>query len=152
MNKKTYVTKGRIAEVAKFLLDSIEWLKEQDCGCCHYNLDDDFALYVGWQSGYDVNDPDIIASPTNQTKCGGVQGIPEWTEGYAIVAGVKLRNDYDCSDYEFLDFPCYGDGVEVCDYSESPLFDTMNVERMAKWYLECYVEMTNMLAKGKIKK
>ena len=39
MNKRKFITKARVEEVAKFLQESVEWLKAQDCGCCHYNLD-----------------------------------------------------------------------------------------------------------------
>ena len=102
MNKKDIVTNNNITKVAKFLEDSIKWLKEADMGCCHFNLSDDLALYIGWEPGYDQNDTTIITSPTE--------------DGYAIVAGVKIRNDFDCADYEYLDFTVYEDG-EVADVS-----------------------------------
>lgn len=146
MNKKTFVTKDRIKDVAKFLKESIDWLKEEDCGCCHYDLDSKFSIYVGWQGGYDINDPDLIVSPTGQEVVHN-QYNGDWTCGYVICGGVKIRNDYDCADYEFLDFPCYPDG-EVVDFSEEAIQQDANLEKVARWYLESYVTMANAYARG----
>lgn len=82
MNKK---------EILKFIKASILWLKKEDCGCCHYYLDDDLGIFVGWSLGYDPDDPAIIHSRRD----------PE----YAIEAGVKLRRPGDETDYDWLDSP-----------------------------------------------
>ena len=137
MNKKDIVTNNNITKVAKFLEDSIKWLKEADMGCCHFNLSDDLALYIGWEPGYDQNDTTIITSPTE--------------DGYAIVAGVKIRNDFDCADYEYLDFTVYEDG-EVADVSTSmsPDMTRRQYRRDARWFLENFVAMTNEIKKGNL--
>ncbi|MBR3242270.1 MAG: hypothetical protein IKG72_13025 [Bacillus sp. (in: Bacteria)] len=43
--------KERIAEVATFIKESVEWLIREDCGCCTHKLDDRLAICVGWPAG-----------------------------------------------------------------------------------------------------
>jgi hypothetical protein len=152
MNKRKYITKGRVNEVAKFLKESIDWLVKEDQGCCHYNLDENFAIYVGWSGGYDMDDANIIKSPTNQEQMENLYTGP-WTCSYAIDAAVKIRNDWDCADYEFLDFPWFegGDG-EVWDNggAMSPNMTDADYKREARWFLETYVDMTNAYNRGQI--
>lgn len=146
MNKKNIVTRKNIDKVAKFLKDSVEWLKENDQGCCHFNLSDDLALYVGWSDGWDMADEDIIKSPTGQRQNGS------WTCGWAIDAAVKIRNDYDCADFEFLNFPWYPDDGECWNSSISmkPNMGKREYNQYAKWFLEAFVNMTNAHKKGEI--
>ena len=136
MNKKNIVTNVNITKVAKFLEESIAWLKEADMGCCHFNLSDDLALYIGWQPGYDPKDRSIITSPSE--------------DGYAIVAGIKVRNDFDCADFEYLDYPVFkdtGDCADV-DLSMSPDMTKRDYRHDARWFLESFVGMTNQIEKG----
>ena len=62
MNKKNVVTEKNISKIATFIADSVDWLVANDMGCCHFNLSNDLAICVGWQSGYDMGDEDIIKS------------------------------------------------------------------------------------------
>ena len=137
MNKKNIVTKENIEKVADFLKDSIEWLKANDMGCCHFNLSSDLALYIGWSDGWDENDESVIHSESE----------PSW----AIDAAVKVRNDYDCADFEYLDFPCYADG-EAWNNSVSmrPNQSRRDFKRDARWFLETFVSMTNELKSGRL--
>lgn len=152
MNKRKYITKDRVNDIAKFLKESIDWLVKEDQGCCHYNFDENFALYVGWSGGYDMDDANIIKSPSGQERMENLYTGP-WTSGYAIDAAVKIRNDWDCSDYEFLDFPWFegGEGA-VWDNggAMSPNMTDDDYKREATWFLETYVDMVNAYNRGQI--
>lgn len=136
MNKKTYITKERLDKVTKWLKSAISWLRQEDQGCCSYKLlGGDLALYCGWEPGYDPDSKTVIHSKEE----------PE----YAIVVGVKVRNDYDCADYQYLDFPVYEDG-ECWDASLSidPRESDRDMRRNVRWLLENFVAMTNAHEKG----
>lgn len=138
MNKKTYITKARLDKIENWLNNSIKWLKENDQGCCSYKLlGGDLALYCGWEADYDVNDKTVIHSKSE----------PE----YAIVVGVKVRNDFDCSDYQSLNFPCYEDGeCWDCSLSIHPHETRRDTRRNIRWLLENFVDMTNAYNKGEL--
>ena len=136
MNKKNVLTKNNINKVANFLKESIEWLVNEQQGCCHFNLNDNLALYVGWSYGFDKNDTDIIKElnpDTNDRFC------------YAIDAAVKIRNDYDCADFEYLDFPYNSETGDCWDnaVSMSPNMTTNQYKAEARWFLETFVAMVN---------
>jgi len=143
MNKRKFITKARVEEVAKFLQESVEWLKAQNCGCCHYNLDSTLAIYVGWSNGFDMADEDIIKSPSDQHPVNNPSH--PWVCGWAIDAAVKIRNDYDCADFEYLDFPSFEDSGECWDNSLSlrPNMSFKDYKMDAKWFLSEYVAMVN---------
>ena len=138
MNKKNIVTKENIKRVADFLEDSIKWLKEEDMGCCHFALSEDLALYIGWSGGWDPEDDSVIHSESE----------PE----YAIDAAVKVRNDYDCADFEFLNFPWYKDDGDCWNSSlaPSPKYKRRDFRSDARWFLETFVAMTNAYNKGEL--
>ena len=91
------------SRIADFIKRSVKNLTSTDYTNCRYNLDDTFALFVGWSDGYDENATDEeIFNPES----------PTWR----INAGIKIRDDYDWADYDFLNFPWYENG-EVFDCS-----------------------------------
>jgi len=136
MNKKNIVTAKNIAKVADFLEDSIKWLKEHDLGCCHFNLSKDLALYIGWSCGWDPEDDSVIHSASEPH--------------YAIDAAVKVRNDDDCADFEYLNFPWYKDDGDCWNSSlaPSPKYKRRDFRSDARWFLETFVAMTNAYKKG----
>lgn len=146
MNKKNIVTKENIAKVADFLKESADYFKNQGEGCCHFNLSDDLALYVGWSDGYDMADTDIIKSIEGQRQNGS------WTCGWAVNAAVKVRNDFDCADFDFLNYPYYPNDGECWDNGISirPNQTRRDYKRDARWFLETFVSMTNAHKKGEI--
>ena len=103
MNKKNIVTKENISKVADFLKEACEHFKNQGEGCYNLPLSEDLVLAVGWSDGYDMADNDIIKSEEGQKQYG------DWTCGYAVNAAIKVRNDADCSDFDFLNYPSYKD-------------------------------------------
>ena len=71
------ITESEIKTVAKFIKESVEWLKKEDQGCAHYCYKGDLCIVVGWSGGYDdTEDNTLIQSKSDPT--------------YAINAGVKL--------------------------------------------------------------
>ena len=145
MNKKNIVTKEKIAEVADFLKEACDHFKNQGEGCYNLPLSEDLVLAVGWSDGYDMKDADIIKSEEGQRQSG------DWTCGYAVNAAVKVRNDADCSDFDFLNYPSYKDG-ECWDngISMRPNQTRREYRKDARWFLETFVAMTTAHDKGEI--
>lgn len=145
MNKKNIVTKNNIEDLATFLEESANYFKNQGEGCAHYNLNDDLAVYIGWSDGYDMADTDIIKSNEGQRKNGN------WTCGWAVNAAVKIRNDYDCADFDFLNYPSYKDG-ECWDngISMRPDQTRRDYRKDARWFLETFVSMVNAHKRGEL--
>lgn len=145
MNKKNIVTKENITEVADFLKEACDHFKNQGEGCYNLPLSEDLVLAVGWSDGYNMADNDIIKSEEGQRQSG------DWTCGYAVNAAVKVRNDADCSDFDFLNFPTYKDGDCWDNGITVGLNETSEGYRKdARWFLETFVAMTNAHEKGEI--
>ena len=145
MNKKNIVTKENISKVADFLKEACEHFKNQGEGCYNLSLSEDLVLAVGWSDGYDMKDADIIKSEEGQRQSG------DWTCGYAVNAAVKVRNDADCSDFDFLYYPSYKDG-DCWDngISMRPNQTRRDYRKDARWFLETFVAMTNAHERGEI--
>ena len=145
MNKKNIVTKENISKVADFLKDACEHFKNQGEGCYNLPLSEDLVLAVGWSDGYNMADNDIIKSEEGQKQIG------DWTCGYAVNAAVKVRNDADCSDFDFLNYPISKDGECWDNGITMGLNETSEGYRKdARWFLETFVAMTNAHEKGEI--
>ena len=145
MNKKNIVTKENISKVADFLKEACEHFKNQGEGCYNLPLSEDLVLAVGWSDGYNMADNDIIKSEEGQRQSGDL------TCGYAVNAAVKVRNDADCSDFDFLYYPSYKDG-DCWDngISMRPNQTRRDYRKDARWFLETFVAMTNAHEKGEI--
>ena len=145
MNKKNIVTKENISKVADFLKEACDHFKNQGEGCYNLPLSEDLVLAVGWSDGYDMADNDIIKSEEGQRQNG------DWTCGYAVNAAVKVRNDADCSDFDFLNYPISKDGECWDNGITMGLNETSEGYRKdARWFLETFVAMTNAHEKGEI--
>ena len=90
-------------------------------------------------------DTDIIKSEKGQRQDG------DCTYGYAVNAAVKVRNDADCSDFDFLNYPVYKNG-ECWDngITMKPNQTRREYRKNARWFLETFVAMTNAHKKGEI--
>lgn len=115
-------------KIAKFVKESVEWLIEEQLGCCHYKLDDHLAVCVGWSAGYgDEARDDVIQAKDN----------PD----YGINAGIKVwTSDYMLTDYDWINFPYREDDGEVWDmgFSIEPNDD---YELVAKSLLDMYYDV-----------
>lgn len=121
MNKK---------EIAKFVQESVEWLVENQMGCCRYKLDDHLAIFVGWSGGYDEEKDDTL-----------IQARDDST--YAINAGIKVWTSDDMwTDFDWLNFPYYESG-DVIDMRMS-IAPNDNCEIIAKYLLEMYEEVKDL--------
>lgn len=133
MNKKQVVTKNNIKKLAKFLKESVEWLVNNDQGCCHFNLSEDLCVAVGWSGGWDENDDTVIHSRTDKDWC--------------IDQEIKVRNDFDCADLEYMNAPWYtankGGDVWSTAVSVQPNQSDKDFEADAEFFLGQFVEMTN---------
>ena len=145
MNKKNIVTKENISKVADFLKEACDHFKNQGEGCYNLPLSEDLVLAVGWSDGYNMADNDIIKSEEGQRQNG------DWTCGYAVNAAVKVRNDADCSDFDFLYYPTNKDGECWDNGITMGLNETSEGYRKdARWFLETFVAMTNAHERGEI--
>ena len=145
MNKKNIVTKESISKVANFLKEACDHFKNQGEGCYNLPLSEDLVLAVGWSDGYNMADNDIIKSEEGQRQSGDL------ICGYAVNAAVKVRNDADCSDFDFLNYPSYKDG-DCWDngISMRPNQTRKEYRKDARWFLETFVAMTNAHERGEI--
>ena len=154
MNKKDIVRKENINKVANFIKESVDLLTIEDYGCCRYILNDKLALYVGWLDGFDMSDEDIIKAQSGRSDpTTNPYTKHTWVCGYALVCGVKVRNDIDWCDYEYLNSPIYNDDTGDVFNSEHTLESNMTIRdyrRYAKYILEDYVDIVNGLTSGKL--
>jgi hypothetical protein len=113
-----------MSKIAEFIKESVEWLIENQMGCCRYKLDDHLAIFVGWSAGYgDEKRDDVIQA----------KDYPD----YGINAGIKVWTSDDMwTDYDYLNFPYEKDG-DVWDigYSIAP---NENYEAVARYLLDEY--------------
>ena len=145
MNKKNIVTKENIAKVANILETACDCFKNEGKGCFNFPLSEDLVLAVGWSYGYDMADTDIIKSEEGQRQ------NRDWVCGHAVNAAVKVRNDFDCADFDSLNYPTYKDG-ECWDngITMKPNQTRREYRKDARWFLETFVAMTNAHKKGEI--
>lgn len=116
-------------KIENWLKESVEWLKETDCGCGTYKLDDRLAICVGWLDGYDISTKNVIHSKSQ----------PE----YCINAGIKVWTSDDLrTDFEWINSPYYEEG-DVLDYDVT-ICEDENYENLAKFYLKKYDSLKNL--------
>jgi hypothetical protein len=114
----------KMSKIAEFLKESVEWLVENQMGCCRYKLDDHLAIFVGWSAGYDEEKDDAL-----------IQAKDDPT--YAINAGIKVWTSDDMwTDYDYLNFPYEKDG-DVLDMG-SAISPNEDYESVAKYLLDEY--------------
>jgi hypothetical protein len=119
-----------MTKIAQFIKESVEWLVENQMGCCRYKLDDHLAIFVGWSAGYgDEERDDVIQALDN----------PD----FEINAGIKVWTSDDMwTDFDWLNFPYYKDGdVLDMDCAISPQEKNYDYERVTKHLLNMYNEV-----------
>jgi hypothetical protein len=116
-----------MTKIAQFIKESVEWLIENQEGCCKYQLNDHLAIFVGWSGGYGKEPRrDVIQAKDD----------PDW----GINAGIKVwTSDYMQTDFDWINFPYEKDG-DVWDMglAVSPQEDW---ERIAKHLMNMYNEV-----------
>ena len=111
-------------KIAKFVKESVEWLIEEQQGCCTQKLDEHLAVCVGWSAGYGKELRDDVVQARDDPDWGINVGIKVWTSD-------SMRTDYD-----WINFPYEEDG-EVLDMGMSvePNDDYESIVlTLLKWY------------------
>lgn len=119
-----------MSKIAQFIKESVEWLVENQTGCCRYKLDDHLAIFVGWSAGYGDEKRDDIIQAKDDLDFGINAGIKVWT------------SDDMWTDFDWLNFPYYKDGdVLDMDCAISPQEKNYDYERVTKHLLNMYNEV-----------
>ena len=121
--------------IAKFIKESVEWLIEEQQGCCHYKLDDHLAVCVGWSAGYGDEKRNDVIQAKDSFDWGVNVGLKVWTSDAAML-----------TDYDWINFP-YEKGGTVWDMGSS-VKPNDNYDHLAdsilRWYNEVKeYDMTN---------
>lgn len=115
-------------KAAKVIKESIDWLIQQDMGCCTKELTPEVQLAVGWLNGYDPEDPNLIHSKEDPTWC--------------ICVGIVADDgDYMKTDLESLTIPYVADGENEGDvFSElmEPLSPNDNYAKVFEYLAKEY--------------
>lgn len=112
------------SDLAKFIEDSVNTLLTTDYTNCRYELDDTWAVYVGWSdAGFDEDDDSVIHD----------EDSPDW------VIGVKIADMEDAmwTDFDWCNMPYDKDTGDVWDTQEYISHDE-NYSQLASWLLENY--------------
>jgi hypothetical protein len=127
-----------MSKIAQFIKESVEWLIENQEGCCRYQLNDHLAIFVGWSGGYGKEPRNDVIQAKDDSDWGINVGIKVWT------------SDYMQTDFDWLNFPYEEDG-DVWDMSLG-VAPNADYEYLAKSMLEWYNEAKelDMTDKGKI--
>lgn len=119
-----------MSKIAQFIKESVEWLIENQEGCCHYRLDDHLAICVGWSAGYGKEKRNDVIQALDNPDFAINAGIKVWTSDSAML-----------TDYDWINFPYEKDGdVWDMDCSISPQEGNYDYERVAKHLLNMYNE------------
>lgn len=115
-------------KAAKFIKESVEWLLQEEMGCCTKELTPEVQLAVGWLNGYDPEDTTLIHSKEDPTWC--------------ICVGIVAADGDDLkTDLEWLTIPYVADGENEGDvFSElmEPLSPNDNYAKVFKYLAKEY--------------
>ena len=115
-------------KAAKFIKESVEWLLQEEMGCCTKELTPEVQLAVGWLNGYDPEDTTLIHSKEDPTWC--------------ICVGIVAADGDDMkTDLEWLTIPYVADGENEGDvFSElmEPLSPNDNYANVFKYLAKEY--------------
>lgn len=115
-------------KAAKFIKESVEWLLQEEMGCCTQELTPEVQLAVGWLNGYDPEDTTLIHSKEDPTWCICV--------GIVAVDGDDMKTDL-----EWLTTPYVADGKNEGDvFSElmEPLSPNDNYAKVFEYLAKEY--------------
>lgn len=117
--------KYTVQTLAKEIKEAVDWLIQEDCGCCMIKLDSVLGICIGWSAGFDENDETVIHSKGDPT--------------YAICVGIKAWTSDDLgTDFDYFNSPYYDDDCSVLDFDLSVRPDEKYSVSNAQYLLECY--------------
>jgi hypothetical protein len=117
-------------EIAKFIEESVQWLIKEQQGCCHYQLDDHLAIFVGWSAGYGDKKRNDVIQADDSFDWGINVGLKVWT------------SDYMLTDYDWINFPYDEDG-DVWDMGLG-VRPNANYEHLTKSMIKWYGEVKDL--------
>ena len=128
-------------KIAKFTKESVEWLIEEQMGCCHYKLDDHLAVCVGWSAGYGEEKRNDVIQSTDEPDFGINAGIKVWTSDASML-----------TDYDWINFPYYENGdvldmgmtIGYKDDIADGLLESVDYEPLADALLRWYDEVKDL--------
>lgn len=117
-----------------WIKESVDWLLEKECGCCHFKVWEDpdgreYDVCIGWHDGYDPDDKDLMHSGDD----------PGWCIAWKIAyqdPGNACQCDFDV-DWIMPYDPDRGDVYDTC----APMLKPRNE---ALWH--SYADMMNSAA------
>ena len=121
-----------VADLAQFIERAVRILQTSDATNTRYILDENLAVYVGWS----YNDAESSE-----------YGIPNDSGDAVIYAGVKLRNDADWSDYDWLDYPYDKETGDVWD-NGSYIAPNEDYDYIARELSKAYQDILQEVASG----
>lgn len=121
-----------VADLAQFIKSAVRTLQTSDATNTRYILDENLAVYVGWS----YNDAEA-----------GEYGIPNDSGDAVIYAGVKLRNDADWYDYDWLDYPYDKETGDVWD-NGSYIAPNEDYDYIARELSKAYQDILQEVASG----
>lgn len=116
-------------EIAKFIKESVEWLIENQQGCCTQRLNEHLAICVGWSAGYGKEERNDVIQAKDDPDWGINVGIKVWTSDAAML-----------TDYDWINYPYSDKDGEVCDTGISIALND-NYESIADTLLKWYDDM-----------
>lgn len=133
--------KVRSMRAAEWIKNSIEWLKDADCGCCTMRFTRNTQLAIGWTEGYDPEEPGVIHSKKD----------PSWVISIEVKA---LDGDDMKTDLDWLTSPYIAEGENegtVFELSVTPS-EKDNYEDDFNYLLHTYMDVLKsytVLSNGK---
>lgn len=127
-------------KIAKFVKESVEWLQEEQEGCCRYKLDDHLAIFVGWSAGYGKEKRNDVIQAKDDPDYGINVGLKVWT------------SDDMWTDFDWLNFPYYENGdvldmglaVAYKDDIADGLLESVDYKPLADALLRWYDEVKDL--------
>lgn len=142
MKKYIKASNSSVSGLAKFLEESVDTLiatASQYNDTYRYDLDENWAVYVGWSdAGYDEDDESVIhdADAPNYVICCKIASTQPTVWG-------------DWVDYDYLEMP-YDDNDEYGDVwdTDMGISPEENYQQTAKWLLDQYNELIRQIESG----
>lgn len=86
-----------------WLAEQVEKFKKGTISCSEFDLNEDYAIYIGWLSGFDDFE--------------GFEGFEDekaiLNQGYGLNAGIKKKSKSHLTDYEDLEYPVLSNGQKL---------------------------------------
>lgn len=121
------------SDLAEFIEDSVNTLLTTDYTNCRYELDDTWAVYVGWSDGFDEDDESVYHN--------------EYNPSAAICCKIADMKDALWTDYDWCNMPYNEETGDVWD-TDSAISPNENYQQTATWLLDEYKQIVETYGNG----